>query len=88
MHAGISLRSYPRSDTNLSRPHPDTTLTVAPDSGMRTKSKTQINSLTFSNSLKLFLLYFTSLQNLSLPKLEGIQDFQNEFLLKLFYWFV
>ena len=41
MHTGISLRTYPRSDTKLSRPHPDTTPTVAPDSGTRTISEFQ-----------------------------------------------
>ena len=84
MHAGISLRSYPRSDTKLSRPHPDTTLTVAPDSGARTKIENSNHFFNFFKLIKVILVTFYKFSKY----LERILDFQNEFLLKLFYPFV
>ena len=54
MHAGISLRSYPRSDTKLSRPHPDTTNS---STGLGCED-IQNRFLTYSNSN---IIYFENL---------------------------
>ena len=71
MHAGISLRTYPRSDTKLSRPHPDTTLTVAPDSGTRTISEFQIHFFFLNLTYSKLILY--NFQNPSLRLSEKTQ---------------
>ena len=74
MHTGISLRPYSRSDTKLSRPHPDTTNS---STGLGCEDGSNVSkhfSLTYSKLDQVYLVNVLQFQNFTLQLLERIVD--------------